>query len=128
MKSAETLAKSPKGYREVLLGQRLDLLAKRAVKLSALTAMGRVAYEDQATLLHEEFVSITVDSLVHDKLKAIDAALSRLDRGDYGICVECGDRVSARRLAALPWASLCIACQEWTSFASEPIELCGLAA
>lgn len=41
----------------------------------------------------------------------IDAALRRVDDGDYGICMECEDRITPKRLAADPTASLCIACQ-----------------
>jgi DnaK suppressor protein len=39
-------------------------------------------------------------------------ALRRLDEGTYGICVECDEEISAKRLAAIPWAKYCIACQE----------------
>ncbi|MBL8290878.1 MAG: TraR/DksA C4-type zinc finger protein [Bryobacterales bacterium] len=40
------------------------------------------------------------------------SALARLDSGEYGICVECERPIAAKRLAAVPWASHCVACQE----------------
>lgn len=40
----------------------------------------------------------------------IDRALQRLEDGEYGVCVECGEDISANRLAADPAAHLCIAC------------------
>ncbi len=43
--------------------------------------------------------------------KQVDAALRRLDEGDYGDCASCGDPIAPRRLAAHPEAPLCVACQ-----------------
>jgi RNA polymerase-binding transcription factor DksA len=39
-------------------------------------------------------------------------ALERIDNGRYGLCLLCGQPISARRLAALPWVTFCIPCQE----------------
>jgi len=39
-------------------------------------------------------------------------ALDRIADGSYGTCLECEDEISQKRLQALPWASLCINCQE----------------
>jgi DnaK suppressor protein len=41
----------------------------------------------------------------------IDAALERLERGGYGTCAACGAAIERRRLAALPWALRCTACE-----------------
>jgi hypothetical protein len=38
-------------------------------------------------------------------------ALRRLDEGSYGLCEDCGQRIEARRLTALPEAVRCINCQ-----------------
>lgn len=43
-------------------------------------------------------------------IQRIEAALSRLDSGDYGYCVECGEEISARRLDVDPAAAFCISC------------------
>jgi DnaK suppressor protein len=42
----------------------------------------------------------------------IRLALLRLERGEYGKCVACGDRIGSRRLKAVPWAGMCLTCQE----------------
>ncbi len=47
-------------------------------------------------------------ALLHD----IRAALRRIDDGEYGICLNCGEDINPKRLAAVPWAPLCIRCQE----------------
>jgi len=40
----------------------------------------------------------------------IDAALSRLDSGDYGYCVECDEQIAEKRLEVDPAAAFCIKC------------------
>ncbi|HYF57648.1 MAG TPA: TraR/DksA C4-type zinc finger protein [Burkholderiaceae bacterium] len=40
------------------------------------------------------------------------AALARLEAGDYGTCVDCGEEIPSARLEARPFAARCIACQE----------------
>jgi len=45
-------------------------------------------------------------------LRQVKAALRRIDDGSFGTCMECESAIGPRRLAALPWASLCIRCQE----------------
>ena len=40
----------------------------------------------------------------------IDAALSRIAGGEYGICVDCGTDIDPKRLQALPFALLCTDC------------------
>ena len=42
----------------------------------------------------------------------VTEALKRIDDNTYGICLECEEPISARRLAALPWARYCISCQD----------------
>lgn len=42
---------------------------------------------------------------------AANAALQRIRSGEYGYCIECGDEISAARLAAKPEVALCVDCQ-----------------
>ena len=44
-------------------------------------------------------------------LKHITAALARLRGGDYGICLDCLEEISEKRLRALPFATTCLSCQ-----------------
>ena len=45
---------------------------------------------------------------------AIRQAIDRIDAGCYGLCLGCGDDIPARRLNTIPWAALCVGCQqEW---------------
>jgi len=45
-------------------------------------------------------------------LRDVRLALGRIADGSYGDCLQCGDEISPRRLKAVPWATLCIGCQE----------------
>jgi DnaK suppressor protein len=47
-----------------------------------------------------------------DRLRLIDQALARVDNGTYGTCGECGEDIPLERLKALPFALLCVDCQE----------------
>jgi len=46
------------------------------------------------------------------EIRRIDAALERIEAGDYGVCAECGGPIEKRRLEALPWAVRCATCAE----------------
>ena len=52
--------------------------------------------------------------LEHDAkiLVQIGDALRRIDDGEFGVCLECEDPISPKRLAAVPWAKYCLHCQE----------------
>ena len=41
----------------------------------------------------------------------LDLALDRLNKGEFGICVECGEEINHERLEAVPHARLCIQCK-----------------
>jgi len=45
-------------------------------------------------------------------LQDIEAALSRIDGQTYGVCANCDGEINPRRLEAVPWAALCVKCQE----------------
>lgn len=47
-----------------------------------------------------------------ETLVKIDEALRKLDDGTYGICEECGQEISEKRLKVLPFAIYCKDCQE----------------
>ncbi len=56
-------------------------------------------------------IALTLLQMRTETLSHIDAALTRLDAGDYGVCAECGGEVEERRLRALPFAVRCQACE-----------------
>ena len=47
-----------------------------------------------------------------DRLREARGALRRIEEGTFGICIGCEENINPKRLAAVPWASFCIVCQE----------------
>jgi DnaK suppressor protein len=47
-----------------------------------------------------------------DRSREVRMALRRVNAGTFGICVGCEENINPKRLAAVPWASSCIVCQE----------------
>jgi DnaK suppressor protein len=45
------------------------------------------------------------------KTRDLNAALDRIQQGDYGICTDCGAEISLERLTAYPTAKRCVECQ-----------------
>ncbi len=44
--------------------------------------------------------------------RKVEEALLRIKEGTYGLCLDCGGKISLRRLEARPTAELCIECKE----------------
>lgn len=66
---------------------------------------------DTATETVDREIDYTLEESDGRLLAAIDAALTRIDAGNYGVCVNCGAQIAAERLEAMPWATLCIECK-----------------
>ena len=45
-------------------------------------------------------------------LRDVEEALRKVDTGDYGTCVNCDEEIGTKRLQAVPWAQLCLKCQD----------------
>ena len=45
-------------------------------------------------------------------LREVRAALCRIEGGSYGVCLDCDREIGKRRLQAVPWAPVCVPCQE----------------
>ena len=58
----------------------------------------------------QELIRIGVSRL-SDRATRLHIALRRLSTGEYGVCSECGEAISPKRLRALPDVMTCVACQ-----------------
>jgi DnaK suppressor protein len=98
--------------RASLLDERSRITSNRQSQLQVLITPAHTAAEDQAPLLHDQFVAISAHSWDRERLASIESALARFDRGEFGICEECEGEIPLKRLQAVPWASYCVPCQE----------------
>ncbi len=61
---------------------------------------------------HEEWIFLNRNTLDMKLLREIADALHRIDTDTSGICPECEEPISSKRLDAVPWARYCVRCQE----------------
>jgi DnaK suppressor protein len=110
-------------FRQTLTLQRAEVMASLGIRFDGLSSLGRVSEEDQATVTHEEFISMARNRIEHDKLRQLNAALQRMEDGDYGVCQECGEEIAPKRLKAIPWAKFCVTCQDLVAARAEDNEV-----
>lgn len=73
------------------------------------TRVGRVSRIDA---MQAQAMSVAAADRREQEIGRIDAALMRLDEGEYGYCLECGQQIDVARLEADPAASHCVSCAE----------------
>lgn len=59
------------------------------------------------------------------QLRQVLSALRRIQLGTFGICLGCEEDIGMKRLAALPWAELCLACREASERNQIPVRNAG---
>lgn len=99
-------------FRE-LLDARLDALLNKAGSHIGSLVERRENHADAADLASEESNrEFALRLHEHDRttILAIRAALRRMDDGDYGYCMACGEAIGERRLMARPMTTHCIDC------------------
>jgi DnaK suppressor protein len=68
-------------------------------------------FVDQASDDNEVHVNLRLLQIDAKLLRAIEAAIARIENGTYGICTNCEGEIGVARLKAVPWTSVCIACK-----------------
>ena len=96
---------------------RMALEAKRRDMLASQRRADGIIIERVADAIDESVLAnerdLAVDTLNREAtlLRLVTEALKRIATGEYGVCLQCEEPISAKRLAALPWAALCLTCQ-----------------
>jgi RNA polymerase-binding protein DksA len=67
---------------------------------------------DQGTATFGKELDMSLEDNARDLLAQIDRALVRIEAGEYGTCVRCGEVIGVDRLRAMPAVDLCISCKE----------------
>jgi RNA polymerase-binding protein DksA len=96
-------------FKSRLIRRRAELSA-RLRSLEEDLATFRPDDDDRAVEREDEEVLESLGEQGLLELRAIDAALQRIDDGRFGICAQCGQPISGGRLDAVPHAALCMAC------------------
>lgn len=102
-----------KKYEAVLKKKRDDLARKVNYRLGDVTVEHEPDDEgDMATRNFAKDLAVVTLERERTELAEVEAALSRIRRGGYGICEVCENPIREARLQALPWARLCIQCAD----------------
>ncbi len=97
-------------YRSVLEARKAELEERLEEIEQQLEKPLPKDWEDAATELEAEEVLEREAILARDELVRINAALKRMEEGEYGYCVECGDEIAPERLDLVPWTPFCARC------------------
>ncbi len=111
MKRDELIAK----LRPILINRKELLRRRLAGDLTDLNSnwdRDEVGDEGDGALgVQDDEISSLLAQSDSEEIHRINAALESMDRGQYGICEECGQPIAAARLEALPYTTTCINCQ-----------------
>jgi DnaK suppressor protein len=67
---------------------------------------------DDASEAYEQAKDLALRQNAEQLLVKVTKALERFEQGTYGICEQCGTEIDPARLKALPYATLCLHCQQ----------------
>ena len=103
-------------FRDLLITRREELLADIATGKPAgetveldQTRQGRLSRMDS---MQQQAMARETGRRREIELKRIAAALRRIDSGEYGECLSCGEPIQAGRLEIDPAVTQCISCAE----------------
>ncbi len=97
-------------FRAALLDRRAEL--RRSMRIDHVQVEQHPDPMDQAKAIDARDDAARELERQRKTLAAVDAALLRLDRGEFGECLDCESPIPRKRLEAMPWAALCVRCQE----------------
>lgn len=99
--------------------KRLAARKTELEKLSAISAeaRGTVTLDQQSVgrlsrmdAMQQQAMAEANERARANELTRIKAALIRVETGDYGYCLDCGDAIAEKRLDVDPSVALCVAC------------------
>ncbi|HTY36916.1 MAG TPA: TraR/DksA family transcriptional regulator [Bacteroidota bacterium] len=108
-------------FKELITEKRKEILEElETLKASMMDVQtGEYVTENSTYSLHMEQGTDTMErektflfaSREGKFLNYLDDALKRIEKGDYGFCLDCGSLIDKERLEAVPHAQLCIKCK-----------------
>lgn len=97
--------------RKAQLEARLaDLTARLATIDTELDTHNSKDWEELATEREGDEVLEGIGNSGKQEIRRIEAALKRIEEGEYGFCVTCGAEISEARLDLLPATPFCSSC------------------
>jgi DnaK suppressor protein len=105
--------KQLQSYKNLLEKQRAEILRELAHEHRDYREVDEVASDlyDRATIDGSKEISALLAHEDSQRWLAINAALAKIESGEYGQCDECGQPIDVARLQAVPTAAFCLRCQ-----------------
>lgn len=108
-------AEQLQNYKNQLLEQRENLVGQVNENQSQTFNFDRENLQDPVDAAvndREQTILLSISESERTLLDQIDEALTRIEMGEYGECMNCGQTLTEARLNAVPYARYCINCQE----------------
>ena len=86
-----------------------------ADSLDELRPVGETGFADEVDIIQANEwreIGYATRELLVDRVNRLSAALDRLEDGEYGTCVECGEAIAPARLRVMPEVETCVRCQD----------------
>ncbi|MCX6606907.1 MAG: TraR/DksA family transcriptional regulator [Acidobacteria bacterium] len=100
-----------KKYREILEAKQSELIFLLRNREGIEIEKSPDALDEVQRASERELAIRTLDR-ESSLLRNVRAALQRIDRGQFGVCMHCEEDISVKRMNAVPWTPYCIECQE----------------
>ncbi|MBW1616893.1 MAG: RNA polymerase-binding protein DksA [Deltaproteobacteria bacterium] len=106
--------KKRKSYFKEFLSEKLNTLVKQAGTTVTDMTGANAAFPDpadRASLETDRNFELRLRDREHKLIKKIKKALERIENDTFGICEDCGEEISGKRLMARPVTTQCIECK-----------------
>jgi DnaK suppressor protein len=97
---------------QALLEARITELEKAARMRDAIAVEPSADQIEEIQRASERALAISHVDRDSKQLRSARAALRRIHEGTFAMCEECEEEIHPKQLLAMPWAALCIQCQE----------------
>ncbi len=100
--------------REALMRLRREIVAKNREKIGEMAAddpVGGGDSIDKTVTQQTKDADLRLHGRFAEMLKLVEEAEHRIEDGEYGECIECGEEISRGRLRSKPEAPRCVDCQ-----------------
>ena len=100
--------------KEQLLKERQSLLQEVSNSYEACREIGQDGVPDigdMSSAAYSRDVLFNVSETQRQRINDIDVALKQIEKGEYGVCMSCGEDISPRRMEVRPFSRYCIECK-----------------
>ena len=101
-------------YKEILMNLRHEVI--RGLNDNAQAARDMAQGDvpdigDMSSATYDRDVLLNLSEVQRRKIRDIDAALERLEQGEYGVCLGCGEDIPEKRMQVRPFSRYCVECK-----------------